>query len=102
MQMEYGGLILTDPAAIIRALVATVQAHMDAAARAFGYDSLASAVSYADEPVVAQFQHEGQAFRRWRSLVWAAAYARLAAGGPLPTPEEALALLPSLTFTEAP
>ena len=43
---------------------------LDSTAKRYGYDSIASAVSYAEEPSVPQYQIEGQAFRLWRSLVW--------------------------------
>ena len=56
------------------ALVAAVQAHLDATARSHGYDSIYTACTYADEPAVPRFQAEGQAFRAWRSLVWAHCY----------------------------
>jgi len=56
-----------------------VQDKLDGAARDRGYDSLATAISYADEPAVPRFQADGQAFRRWRSLVWAYAHEQLAA-----------------------
>ena len=59
---------------IAAARVAAVQAHMDAAAAARGYDDIKTAVTYADEPAVPRFQAEGQAFRAWRSLVWAHCY----------------------------
>lgn len=52
-------------------LTAAVQSHLDAAARARGYDNIFTACTYADEPAVAQFQAEGKIFRAWRSLVWA-------------------------------
>src|SRR5690606_28101460 len=56
------------------AKVAIVQAHMDDAARAYRYDDIKTACTYADEPAVPRFQAEGQAFRAWRSLVWAKCY----------------------------
>lgn len=58
--------------------VALVQSFMDAAARSLRYDSIANAITYADEPAVPKFQSEGQAFRAWRSLVWARCYEILA------------------------
>ncbi|MNX58011.1 hypothetical protein D3C86_888390 [compost metagenome] len=58
----------------LKALQGAVQLHLDVTAKSFGYDDIASAVSYADEPAVPQFQLEGQALRAWRSLVWAACY----------------------------
>jgi hypothetical protein len=64
-----------DPAALEAAAVAayeaSVQKHMDDTAWLYGYDSALTAISYAEEPAVPAFQTEGQAFRAWRSLVWA-------------------------------
>jgi hypothetical protein len=81
---------------------AAVQAHLDAAAYAAGYDNIQTAVSYADEPAVAKFQTEGQAFRAWRSLVWAHCYAVLAevqaATRSVPTEAELVAELPDLVL----
>jgi len=71
-----------------------VQRHLDAEARALGYDSIATAVTYADEPAVAEWQEQGIAFREWRSRVWAAAFAALEQQ-PLPSPQELIALLPT-------
>lgn len=77
-----------------------VQAKLDAAAVAARYDSIATAVSYANEPAVPKFQKDGIAFRAWRSLVWAYAYEQLAlvlAGGrEQPTVEALLSELPVL------
>jgi len=82
----------------LKALQDAVQAELDAQARAYGYDSIASAVSYAEEPAVPKFQREGQALRAWRSVVWAACYQLLAevqAGDrEEPTREELVAELP--------
>ena len=83
-------------------LSALVQAHLDAAAQARGYDSIVSAVTYADEPAVPAFQAEGRAFRAWRSLVWARCYqlaAEVQAGTrAVPAPEALIALLPALVL----
>lgn len=89
------------PLEIIRAnKVAHVQAHMDAQARALNYDSIANAITYADEPAVPKFQAEGQAFRAWRSLVWARCYEILeeVQGGAraIPSDDELIAELPKL------
>lgn len=82
-----------------------IQAHLDMAARARGYDSIATAVSYAEEPAVQRFQEDGRAFRAWRSRVWAYAYDQLAqvkAGKrPVPTLDAFLAELPALPAQEA-
>ncbi|MGE8567482.1 MAG: hypothetical protein ACN6PV_13510 [Achromobacter sp.] len=66
------------PAEIQASKMALVQEHMDAAARSLRYDSIANAITYAEEPAVPKFQAEGLAFRAWRSLVWARCYEILA------------------------
>lgn len=75
-----------------------VQKLMDAKAQSYHYDNLTTAVTYADEPAVPKFQQEGQAFRAWRSQVWATAYSILAdvqAGTrAFPTVSEVPSLLP--------
>lgn len=77
-----------------------IQGHLDATARERGYDSIATAVSYAEEPAVPRFQDDGLAFRAWRSRVWNYAYEQLAlvmAGErPVPTANVFLAELPKL------
>ena len=77
-----------------------VQAKLNEAAIAARYDSIATAVSYAEELAVPKFQNDGIAFRAWRSLVWAYAYEQLAlvlAGGrEQPTIEAFLLELPVL------
>lgn len=92
-------------AEVVAELTAHVQRHMDTAARQAGYDNLQSAVTYAEEPAVPKFQAEGQAFRAWRSLVWARCYELLAevqAGEREPlTAAEVLAELPALILPEA-
>ena len=81
------------------------QSHMDAAAREHGYDNIATAASYADEPAVTKFQREGKAFREWRSMVWALCYDMLAkykAGAiEKPTVEQLVAALPALVIPSA-
>lgn len=83
-------------------LTVIVQAHMDAAAQKRGYDSLLSAVSYAEESSVALFQAEGKAFRAWRSKVWEACYKMLAdvqqGKGAVPTEEELITALPKVAL----
>lgn len=99
-------MITIDPnraaAVLLPQLTNHVQAHLDAAAKAAGYDNIYTAVTYADEPAVPRFQAEGQAFRAWRSLVWDAANAIRAdveAGTrPVPTAAELLAELPAITL----
>lgn len=98
MEMEYGGLILTDPEAIIRAVTVTIQARMDAAARDRGYDDLKTAITYRGDPNP-KFAAEAEAFFVWRSAVWTKAYAVLATGA-IPTLPEAIALMPLLELPE--
>ena len=87
-------------AAATTAMTTAVQAHMDAQAKVLGYDNLLSAISYADEPSIPRFQADGQAFRAWRSMVWAKCHELLAQvqEGALAVPAEAelLALLPQV------
>ena len=78
------------------------QAHLDATARAAGYDSITNAISFADEPAVPKFQQDGLAFRSWRSLFKAAVNqikAEVEAGTrPAPTVADLIAELPTLTL----
>lgn len=107
---ESGRPYLADPPPLteeqeIRLYEMAVQSHMDTAAREHGYDNIATAVSYADEPAVTKFQREGKAFREWRSLVWAFCYDMLAkykAGAiEKPTVEQLVAALPALAIPSA-
>ena len=83
-------------------LITAVQRFMDAKAQEHGYDDIFTAVTYAEESTVAQFQAEGKAFRQWRSAVWAFCYAYLdevtAGTKPVPTEAELIALLPALSL----
>jgi hypothetical protein len=75
-----------------------VQNLLDSEAIAAGYDSIHTAVTYADEPAVPKFQQDGIALRTRRSLVWAKCYeiiGEVVAGTrPLPTVAELIAELP--------
>lgn len=88
------------PEQTIEVMRAAIQAHMDTAAKGYGYDDIKAAVTYADEPAVPKFQAEGRAFRAWRSLVWAHAYGVLdqvkAGAITQPTEAEMIAGLPKL------
>lgn len=85
--------------------VGLVQAFMDRKARDLNYDSIATAVTYADEPSVPKFQKEGQALREWRSLVWHKCYQILdeVSAGTRDVPSDAglIAELPHLNFPAA-
>lgn len=79
---------------------AVVQDHMDAIARSLSYESMADAITYAEEPAVPKFQYEGQALRAWRSLVRAhyqQVFADVLSGSrAIPTDEDLIAELPGL------
>lgn len=85
-----------------RQKISVVQDYMDSTAKELRYDGIASAVSYAEEPSVPKFQEEGQAFRAWRSLVWAKCYEILDEVNdgkrPIPSDEELIAELPQLVL----
>lgn len=87
------------PEDVQAALTFAVQRHLDSEAQRLGYDSIFTAASYAEEPAVPKFQAEGQAFRAWRSLVWARCYELLAEvqadARRVPTEEELIAELPT-------
>jgi hypothetical protein len=74
-----------------------VQKHLDAEARACGYDNIVSACSYAGAPN--PFQAEGVSFITWRGEVWAYCYAVIAdiqsGARQIPTIAELLAELPA-------
>ena len=76
-----------------------VKTYIDAAAKALGYDSILSAVSYADDDTVPAFQVQGQALRAWRANVWKDATPIMNAviagtASPVPTAAELIASLP--------
>jgi hypothetical protein len=72
------------------AAVNAVQKRIDEQARAWGYDDIKSAATYADDPD-AQFAAEGLALRNWRSATWAAVRDHQDS---VTTEEELFALLP--------
>ncbi len=78
-------------------LIEKVQTYLDDTAQKLGYDSCLSVCSYVDTGVV-KFDEEGEAFRKWRSAVWAKGYeivAEVQAGTrEIPTEEELFAELP--------
>lgn len=78
--------------------VDAVQRYLDTQAQSMGYDNIFTAVTYADEPAVEEYQLEGQALRAWRSRVWAAGNAILqdikSGKRDAPTIDELIAELP--------
>ena len=79
---EEAAILLTPPPPTrqeyIDSTVVAIQSALDADAISAGYDSIHTAVTYADEASVAQFQADGLSFRLWRSKVWEYAYTTLA------------------------
>lgn len=71
---------------------------IDSTAKSMRYKHIESAVGYADEPAVPQYQREGKALRAWRSLVYKKAQdivADVLAGNrPLPSVDQVLSELP--------
>ncbi len=76
------------------AYAAALQGKLDAQARAWGYDSLLSAASYASS-TVAQFAAESHALTGWRDTAWSNAAALQAAvqAGTQPMPATVAAFL---------
>ena len=89
------------PKEIQTELTNTVQAYMDDAVKARGYDDILSACSYINTGIE-RFDSEGAACRMWRSAVWEKCYAILAevqAGArAVPTAEELINDLPKLEW----
>jgi len=79
-----------------------VDEYMNSKAKDYGYDDIKTVVTYADEPSVEKFQLEGQAFRAWRSLVYAHLYAQMEqfnnGAMAIPSVEEFIAELPVLSI----
>lgn len=80
---------------------AAISAHLDAAARARGYDGTLSIATYVGSSVP-QWAAEAAAFAAWRDAVWTYAYAEMAkvqAGQRAqPTVADLIAELPAITW----
>lgn len=77
---------------------AAVGRHIDAQAQAFGFDSIITAVTYADEPADPLNQSYGVALRAWRSACWQKCREVLEVwqgGEAEPTVDEVIASLPA-------
>jgi hypothetical protein len=81
--------------------VDSIQSDMDTKARSYGYDNLATAITYRGDPNP-KFAAEAEGFFLLRSTTWTTAYSILAEvqGGlrTFPTIAEALALMPALVI----
>ena len=75
---------------------------LDNEAQKLNYDSCLSVCSYVNTGI-AKFDNEGQAFREWRSAVWAKGYEILdeclSGTRAVPNEEELLSELPKLTIS---
>lgn len=82
---------------IIANYEAAVQAHLDAFAATWRYESILSAASYANS-TVQQFKNEALALIAWRDSVWNSCYATLAAvqAGTQPMPASPAAFVATL------
>lgn len=80
---------------------AAVGRYIDEKAQGFGFDSVITAVSYADEPASPRLQSVAAMIRRDRSIAWDYCQSELdawQAGGPEPTIDGILAGLPPFTL----
>lgn len=88
-------------ARIQKQLTDAVQRVLDNKARELNYDSCLSVCSYINTKI-AKFDSEGEAFRVWRSAVWAKGYEilELVKSGKMaiPSEEELIAMLPELVI----
>lgn len=89
-------------ATIIRRFERRVQQWLDDLAKRHGYDSIMTAVSYANEYSIPRFQEQGAAFRHLRSLVWDHCYATLDAvkrgEQPMPDIDQFIAGMPMVSI----
>lgn len=92
---------VSTPAEIKRALAAAIQTHVQATARARGYDSAEACASYVAS-TNATWSAEATAFVAWRDGVWTSALSTLAAveagTEPAPTAEALIADLPVIAW----
>lgn len=90
-------------AALRRRYGDAIQRHLDATAQARAYDSIHTAVSYDGDPNPT-WAAEGAAAKAWRSAVWTAAFAIMAAveagARPQPTEADLIAELPAVEWPE--
>lgn len=87
------------PEEIQAMLTVKVQKYLDTTAQKLGYDSCLSVCSYVDTGV-AKFDQEGEAFRKWRSQVWAKGYEIVAqvqdGSREIPTEQQLFSELPTI------
>jgi hypothetical protein len=61
----------------LEAIKTAIQSYLDATAQSHGYDSILTAVTYVDSPVV-KFHNEAISLRDWRANCWDTCYTLLA------------------------
>ena len=86
-------------AALQAKIAAAIDAHVEAQAKAMGYNSAANCAGYRDSTVPA-WVDEAQAFIAWRDSVWQAAFAlqtQHTADQTIPEVEEIISALPAWT-----
>lgn len=93
-EAEADALRKPSPERIAEQYEVAAQAHLEATAHAWGYDSVLSLVSYVGDPNP-QFNADAVAFRAWRSEFWNTANAVKNGGGKPSTVAEFLSLLPA-------
>lgn len=103
--VAYRGYRVVDlPPPTVADYSAAIQDHMDRKAQEKQYDGIQTAVTYRDDPNP-QFAAEGQALFVWRSQVWSTALALMEqmsqGGGPAPTIEQVIAMLPAFEWPVA-
>jgi hypothetical protein len=94
------GTACVPPAPALTDYGRVVGEHVHAVARSRGYDDGVSMASYATDPDPA-FKAEALAFVAWRSAVWKAVAARMAAvqdGAPAPGLQELVTSLPAIVW----
>lgn len=100
---------------LISANEIAIQSALDTKAQSRGYSNIKSACAYASvTPAVTstddhfavceRFRKEGNALQAWMSLTWATAYAYIATvqsgTNLMPTPEQAVAMIPAFTWPD--
>jgi hypothetical protein len=92
---EIAEQVARQKAEMIKRYEQAVQAHLDATAKAYGYNDIVSACSYA--AAENKYQSEGQALLAWRAACWETCFiifADIEAGAEAPTEAGLVDMLP--------
>lgn len=105
-----------DTTLLLKQGAVAIQQAMDAVAQTRGYDDIRSACAYANPaPIIdatsplfercERFRAEGNALQKWMAQTWASAYAYLElvekGQKPMPTPDEAVAMIPVFIWSDS-